>query len=146
MDIFGALRESHEKQRTLIQLLLETEGDSDGRAELLERLKQELDDHAMAEERHFYVHLMERDLTQEKARHSVAEHQELDELVEKLEATDFSSPGWLATARKLADRLIHHLDEEEREVFQLAGKVLSEPEKESLAEDYEDHMDELARE
>ncbi|MDX1556493.1 MAG: hemerythrin domain-containing protein [Xanthomonadales bacterium] len=144
MNIFEALRESHEKQRTLVKLLVKTEGDSEGREELFEKLKTELEHHANAEERHFYVPLMEHDLTQDKARHSVAEHKELDDYIEKLEETEFSSPGWLSHAKKLKERLIHHLDEEEHEVFQMAGKALTEKEKTSLAKDYLAHMREQA--
>ena len=146
MTIFEALRESHDTQRQLLDLLVETSGDSEGREELFDRLKAELDHHAVAEERHFYVPLMQVDLTQEKSRHSVAEHHEMDELVEELESTDRSSPAWLATARTLRERVLHHLDEEEQEVFQLAGKALTEDEKSELARAYRDHMQELAEE
>jgi hemerythrin-like domain-containing protein len=141
MNIFEALREDHQKQRTLIDILTKTHGDSEGRRELFDRLKHALEIHANAEERYFYVPLMKHDLTQEKARHSVAEHHELDELIEELESTDMSSPGWLATAKKLGDRLIHHLDEEEHEVFQMAGKALSETQKKELAKSYRAMMD-----
>lgn len=142
MNIFEELRADHEKQRTLVDILIKTHGDSEGRQELFDRLKNELETHAMAEERHFYVPLLKNDLTQEKARHSVAEHHEMDELIEELEKTDMSSSGWLATAKKLCDQLIHHLDEEEQEVFQLAGKALTEKEKTELATKYRQTMDE----
>ncbi|MEO2104379.1 MAG: hemerythrin domain-containing protein [Actinomycetota bacterium] len=142
--IFEALRESHQTQRTLLDQLVKTHGDSDGRRELFDRLKAELEHHALAEERHFYVPLMEHDLTQEKSRHSVAEHHEMDELVEELESTDMSSPGWIATARTLKERVEHHLDEEEQEVFQMAGKALTDTQKAQLATKYRAHMDELA--
>jgi hemerythrin-like domain-containing protein len=141
MNIFDALRDDHETQRTLVGLLVKTHGDSDGRRELFERLTRELAAHAAAEERAFYVALMQHDETQEKARHSVAEHHELDELVERLEGTEMSAPHWLTTARELAERLVHHLDEEEHEVFQMAGKVLTESQKTSLAGDYRDEME-----
>lgn len=139
--IFEALRQDHETQRTLVGLVTETEGDSEGRRELYERLKRELEAHAGAEERCFYVPLMEHDLTQEHARHSVAEHKELDDFVEQLDAYDMSGSQWLQTARELCDRLLHHLDEEEREVFPLAGKALSDAEKASLADDYRADME-----
>ncbi len=141
MTIFEALRADHETQRTLADLLTKTKGDSDGRNELFARLKRELEAHAGAEERYFYVPLMEHDLTQEKARHSVAEHKELDDLVEKLEEYDMSGSQWLQTAEELAHLLTHHLDEEEQEVFQLAGKALSEAEKTSLADAYDADME-----
>lgn len=141
MDIFEALRADHDKQRTLVDLLVKTHGDSEGRDELFSKLKAELQDHAGAEERAFYIPLMEHDLTQEKSRHSVAEHHEMDELIEELEKTDYSSSGWLATAKKLQERVHHHLDEEEREVFQMAGKVLTGDEKTQLATQYRQEME-----
>lgn len=141
MNIFEAIREDHQTQRTLVELLVKTHGDSEGRRELFERLTRELTAHAAAEERAFYVPLMQDDLTQDKARHSVAEHHELDELVEQLEDLDMSAPQWLPTARRLAERLVHHLDEEEHEVFQMAGKALTEKEKTSLAGQYRDEME-----
>jgi len=141
MNIFEALRADHERQRSLVARLVETHGDSPERRDLFDRLRAELEAHAGAEERHFYVPLMEHDLTQDKARHSVAEHKELDDYVEQLESYDMSGPQWIQTAKQLAHRLEHHLDEEEREVFQVAGKVLTEREKSDLAAEYADDMD-----
>ena len=140
MTLFEALREDHDTQRTLLGLLIKTHGDSDGREELFEKVKKALTSHAAAEERALYIPMMELDMTQEKARHSVAEHHEIDELVEELEDTDFSSPGWLAAARKLHDLVTHHLDEEEQEVCQLAGRALSDDAKARLADTYRDEM------
>lgn len=139
-NIFEALRSDHEIQRDLIARLVDTSGDSDERRKVFDQLKVELEAHAKHEERSFYVPMMEFDQSQEKARHSVAEHHELDELVEELESTDMSSPHWLATAEKLEHQLVHHLDEEEQEVFQVAGKVLTDDQKTSLADDYEAGM------
>tara|TARA_A100001391_G_scaffold108388_1_gene72799 strand:+ start:19872 stop:20315 length:444 start_codon:yes stop_codon:yes gene_type:complete len=140
MNLFEALRADHDTQRTLLDLLVKTHGDSEGREELFEKVKKELSAHAAAEERALYVPMMEQDLTQEKARHSVAEHHEIDELVEELENTDFSSPGWVATAKKLQHLVTHHLDEEEQEVFQLAGRALDEQAKTRLAGTYQEEM------
>jgi len=138
--IFEALRADHDAQRTLINTLVETEGDSEGRNELFAKLRQELSAHAGAEERYFYVPLMEIDLTQEAARHSVAEHKELDDFIEKLEGYDMSGSQWIQTARELRERLLHHLEEEEIEVFPVAGKALSDAQKIELASDYGDDM------
>lgn len=141
MNIFEALREDHGVQRTLADLLVKTHGDSEGRDELFDKLKAQLQAHAKAEERYFYILLMEDDLTQEKARHSVAEHHEIDELIETMENTEFSSPAWVSHAEKLRKRLHHHLDEEEHEVFQMAGKVLTEQQKTSLSSEYRKLME-----
>ncbi len=136
MTIFEALRETHDEQRRLLDMLLKTEGDSEPRDDLFKRLKESLTNHAGAEERALYIPMMEQDMTQEKARHSVAEHHEIDELVEKLETTDYSSPGWLAAAKQLEHLVTHHLDEEEQEVFQLAGRVFDDATKQRLADEY----------
>lgn len=142
MNIFEAIREDHKKQRTFIDILVKTKSDSEGRTEIFEKLKEELRVHARAEERNFYKPLFDSDRSQDKARHGVAEHQELEELLEELENTDMSSPGWLTVARKLEDRLIHHLDEEEHEFFQIAGKVFTDSEKNTLGDSYRKHMQE----
>ena len=101
MNIFEALRISHVTQRTLADHLLQTAGDSTERTSLFKELKRELEAHAAAEERFFYVPLIAHDMTQEPSRHGIAEHHQMDKLVEQLEATDFNSPGWLLTAKAL---------------------------------------------
>ena len=140
MNIFEAIRKDHDKQRNLLKALLQTSGDTDDRRRLYAELKHELEVHADAEERHFYVPLIEDDMTQDKARHGIAEHHEIDELIEKLDKTEFSSTGWLTVAKSLSEQVIHHLDEEEHIYFQMAGKVLSEDQKLSLAADYQKAM------
>jgi hemerythrin-like domain-containing protein len=84
---------------------------------------------------------MEHDMTQDAARHSVAEHKELDDFAEQLEEYDMSAPQWLQTARQLCERLTHHLDEEEREVYPVAGRVLDEDQKRLLAKQYGEDME-----
>lgn len=140
MNIFEALRHDHDKQRELVDALIQTHGDTQQRHKLMDELKTELEDHAKFEERYFYNPLMFDDLTHEKARHSVAEHHEIDELIEQLEDTAMSSSAWLVAAKKLHHLVHHHLSEEEHEVFQLAGKALTEGQKESLAKQYNDAM------
>ena len=141
MTIFESIRHDHDTQRTLIDQVLDTQGASEERSELYATLKRELEAHAGAEERYFYVPLMEHDMTQDAARHSVAEHHELDELVEQLDDYDMSGSQWLQTAEELAKRLRHHLDEEEREIFPVAGRVLADDTKDELAREYESDMD-----
>ena len=137
MNIFEALRNSHDTQRAMADSLIATHGDSPERKLLFKELRAELSAHAAAEERFFYVPLMTHELTQEPSRHGIAEHHEMDEMVETLEKTDYSSSSWLATAKELHHKIFHHLKDKELSVFQLAGKVLSEAEKLSPAKGYE---------
>jgi hemerythrin-like domain-containing protein len=137
MNIFEALRESHDRQRTYANSLIETSGDTPERVEAYKLLKAELQAHETAEERHFYIPLMEYDNGVDLSRHAISEHHEMDEMMEELDETEMSSPAWLATAKKLSDKVHHHLKEEEQKFFQMAGKLLSEKQKEQLAGQYE---------
>ena len=140
MNIFEALRLSHDTQRTLATLLLDTQGDSPERARLYRELKHELAAHAAAEERCFYLPLIERDESMGQARHGMAEHHEMDELVSELDAMEFSSSGWLAHFKKLHHKVFHHLEDEEHAIFQLAGKLFTEKQKTDLAKAYEEEF------
>lgn len=144
MNIFEALRQDHEKQRLLLKILVETHGDTAARREYFDELKDELERHATAEERHFYVPLMDDDNAVELSRHGIAEHHEIDELVEKLDGTEFSSPAWLRLLKQLKEQVEHHLDDEEQEFFQIAGRILNEKQKKALGEAYRNEMSELA--
>lgn len=136
MNIFEALRESHELQRSLANSLIETSGASEDRKELFDLLKNELYAHSVAEDRYLYIPLMFNDVGLDITRHALAEHHEMDELVEQLEETDMSSPSWIATAKQLSEKVHHHLKEEEHKFFQQAGKILEESEKEKLGKMY----------
>lgn len=137
MNIFEALRESHDRQRTYAKALIETSGDTPERVEAYKQLKSELQAHETAEERHFYIPLMAFDNGVDLSRHAISEHHEMDEMMEELDETEMSSPAWLATAKKLSDKVHHHLKEEEQKFFQMAGKLLDDKQKEALAGQYE---------
>ncbi len=48
---------------------------------------------------------------------------------------------WLQKFKDLKHLVEHHLEEEEQEVFQVAGKELTENQKEVLAEKYDNDME-----
>ena len=137
MNIFEALRVSHETQRALSTRLLASLSDTPERDRVFNDLKLELKAHETAEERCFYVPLFAHDVTVDQSRHAIAEHHEIDEMVEGLEELASGSGGWPAAAKELTDKIEHHLKEEEHKFFQEAGKVLTESQKLSLAKEYE---------
>ncbi|ARD12504.1 MULTISPECIES: hemerythrin domain-containing protein [Pseudomonas] len=136
MNIFEALRESHDRQRGYADALIQTSGDSVEREKAYKQLKDELQAHETAEERFFYIPLMAHDNGVDLSRHAISEHHEMDEMMEELDETEMSSPAWLATAKKLSEKVHHHLKEEEQKFFQMAGKLLDEKQKQSLAGEY----------
>lgn len=140
MKIFEAIRQDHEKQRLLLKILAETSGDTPARREYYDDLKAQLKGHAVAEERHFYAKIIDKDATPDLPRHAIAEHHEIDELLEKLDNTEMTSPAWLRYLKALQEKVEHHLAEEEQEFFQVAGRLLNENEKERLADGYREEM------
>ncbi|MDC6383519.1 hemerythrin domain-containing protein [Pseudomonas graminis] len=146
MNIFEALRESHDRQRGYADALIQTHGDSEERVEVYKQLKAELQAHETAEERFFYIPLMQYDNGVDLSRHAISEHHEMDEMMEELDETEMSSPSWMATAKKLSEKVHHHLKEEEQKFFQSAGKLLDDTQKQSLAREYhKEYEEQLAK-
>ena len=125
LDIFGRLIMDHELHRDLIDALGETQGESEDRAELFERLTKEVKSHAAAEEQALYSTMMRKPETTDETRHSVAEHQEIEELLNDLAATPMSSGAWLTKFREFSERYLHHIDEEESDNFPDYAKYLT---------------------
>src|SRR5437868_14195529 len=124
MDIFQALLQSHERQRAICKQLLAGIGDHAQRKQAFEALKTEMAAHETAEERAFYVPMIEHDETVDPARHGISEHHEMDEMAECLDKMEEGSAEWRMELEKLLHKLQHHLDEEERKFFPLARKVI----------------------
>ncbi len=125
-DIFARLKQDHDKHRKLLDKLAETSGESEERRELLEQFTLEVKSHAAAEEQALYSTMMRKPANTDETRHSVAEHHELDELMNDLAATDMSSPAWMAKFKQLDHDYRHHIDEEEEDHFPDFDKHLTE--------------------
>jgi hemerythrin-like domain-containing protein len=143
MDIFAALLQSHELQRSICRRLLAEIGEASERRQAFDELKAELTAHETAEERSFYVPLIEHDETVDAARHGIAEHHEMDEMVQDIDKLDQGSAQWLELVGKLVQRLEHHLKEEEDKFFPQAREVLSRREQKELGEPYRQEHDRL---
>ncbi|MGE0785597.1 MAG: hemerythrin domain-containing protein [Sandaracinaceae bacterium] len=136
--IFERLREDHDTQRTLIDLVGKTHGDSDGRRELFARLDREMRAHAEAEERVFYSALLADESARDRAGHSVHEHKQMEELLDELADARMDHGSWLAKFAELAEKATHHVDEEENGIFQLAGRQLDDMRKREMTREFED--------
>ncbi|GLQ19163.1 hemerythrin domain-containing protein [Algimonas porphyrae] len=133
MDIYERLEKDHDKQRDLIEKLKSSKVGSDRRATLWTDLKIELEAHASAEEQAFYSTLMAEPEGTDDTRHAIEEHQQMHEMIAKLDVMDQASEEWDKLFEKLAHRVVHHVDEEEKEFFPEAKETLSNAqEKEAL--------------
>lgn len=136
-DIYDELRASHAKQRRLCSSMVRTLARNPAKREVLFReFRIELAAHAAAEERYLYVPILMHDMGLNSARHALAEHHQMDELVEDLQALDSAGEAWGTKASELVHKVRHHLKEEETKFFQLSGKLLSPARKVRLAQQY----------
>lgn len=137
LNIYEALRESHEIQRQWCMRLTRTRAaNPQGRREAFLTLKLELAAHAAAEERFLYAPMLMDDSSLDSARHALAEHHDLDKLVAELGKLPPDSLAWGAKAKALTHEVRHHLEEEERGFFQVSGKVLTDTQKKRLGAQY----------
>jgi len=132
-DIFTRLTQDHERHREMLERVGDTTGDTKERHDAFRQLRIDVSAHANAEEQSLYAEMLARPDLQDKGRHSVAEHKEVDDYFDELLDMDFSSTDWASRFETLRERLEHHMDEEENEIFVAARKDLSDERAEELA-------------
>lgn len=137
-SIYEAIKADHDRHRDLMNQIADTSGASSARHQAWEEFYHDVKAHAAAEEETFYSKLISKTWGQDAARHSVHEHQKLDDLMEELNGMDMSSPGWLNKFHTLHHDYTHHMEEEEGEVFERAKEVIPEREIEGFGKRFEE--------
>jgi hypothetical protein len=132
-DIYDKLKQDHDRQRDMLRRLAEP---SVNRGALFEQLRLELQAHAAAEEESLYATMLAKPELRDDARHSVAEHKEVDDLLGDLMDLDPNSSDWEERFAHLRHRYEHHIDEEEEEMFPAAAEVLPDAKERELADVY----------
>ena len=135
-NIYDALRESHEIQRSLLRKLLRTKPGTQERISQFKQVRIELEAHEAAEERFLYAPILLDDMGLISTRHALHEHHEIDELVEDVQKLDTTGDAWIEKAKELSHKVHHHLREEEKKFFQVSGKILSDLQKSRFAKQY----------
>ncbi len=131
-DIFARLKEDHQRHRDLLSRLAETEDNSENCRELFETFTLEAKSHASAEEQALYSTMLRKPKSTDETRHSVAEHHEIEELLNDMAATDMSSSAWMTKFKDLDHLYRHHIDEEEQDNFPDYEKLLTEEDREHM--------------
>lgn len=124
-DVFGRLIEDHDRHRALLAMLEATGGKGKDAKALFEELVYELKGHAAAEEQALWSTVLRNPETTEFARHAVAEHKDIDKMLDDLAARDMGTPKWLERFAALKHEYLHHIREEEQEQFVESEKILT---------------------
>ena len=130
MNAIDLLKADHEKVRGLFEQLTGTTKRAEKtRAELLAKIRLELDVHTQIEEEIFYPAFKEAvGESEEEAMvfEALEEHRAAGELVlPDLLETDLTSDRFTGRAKVLKELVEHHAQEEEKEMFKVARKLLS---------------------
>lgn len=136
-SIYEAIKLDHDAHRQMLEKIENTTGASAERKTAWSAFYHDVKSHAAAEEETFYSKLISKTWGQDAARHSVHEHQQLDDIMEELNDMDMSSSGWLNRFKTLKHDYEHHMDEEENEVFERAKEVIDASEIEGYGERFE---------
>ena len=128
-DAIALLKADHKKVKALLASLEKTtEKSADRRSKLLAQIESEVKVHSTVEEELFYPAF--RDAVKKKDdremyQEALEEHHVVDLVMPEVKACDPASEVFAAKAKVLKEIIEHHADEEEKEMFKTARKVMS---------------------
>ncbi|WP_017905239.1 hemerythrin domain-containing protein [Pseudomonas asplenii] len=139
MNAIELLKADHEKVKTLLTRLSEsTDRAQKKRTELLQKLELEVTIHTQLEEQILYPAFKEAGSKQDDEMYYEAkeEHRTVDSLVlPDLKNTAPTTPEFAGRVKVLKELLEHHIEEEERDMFPQARKLLGRETLERLGEE-----------
>ena len=139
--IFNRLKDDHDTHRELLTRLTVAQDPADRKA-LFENFKTEVTAHAAAEEETLYATMLGDPELRHDGQHSVAEHKELDDMLQEMADLDPSSRAWTEKLKKLKHDYLHHIDEEEKDMFPAAAEELTKKEEVALKDKFEERKPE----
>ena len=148
MDAIELLTTDHEKVRKLLTQLNDTTSRAEKtRTELLEKIRLELEAHTTIEEEIFYPAFKEAGKASEDDKmyfEALEEHRAAGELVlPDLMKTEVASEKFSGRAKVLKELIEHHADEEEKEMFPRAKKLMDKAQLEELGAQMDTRKQEL---
>ena len=118
------LKEDHEKVKKAFKEFEKMDrADSEGCRELVERVCADLRVHTTLEEEIFYPAVREAIEDEDIMNEAAVEHETAKMLIEQLENAGPDDPNYFATFTVLGEYVMHHVKEEEGEMFPQAKKA-----------------------
>ncbi len=134
-DVVELILEDH---RLFEELLRELRNEQNDRDALRRQMAELLVAHGVAEERRVYPQLRRSDaIDEEEAEHGEKEHHEgYEALLPLLEATELYDEAFSQALHEFSETLLHHLDEEERDILNPAREDVSEETRNRLGQSW----------
>lgn len=128
MDIYEALKKDHQEVKELLDELIALQEDDDYRYVIIEQIRSHLIPHSRAEESVFYNTLRAVNADKKLVFHGYQEHLEAETLLRSLQVMDKLDFAWKGVATKLREAILHHVQEEETEIFTEARAAFTDEE------------------
>lgn len=145
-DAITLLKNDHDTVRDLLSQLESTrESSARKREELLQQIAEEVRVHTQVEEEIFYPAFQQAAQKKEDAKlyyEALEEHHVVDLVLPEIEEMDPASVEFAAKAKVLKDLIEHHAEEEEKEMFPRAKKLLDKEELRELGQRIEQRKEE----
>ena len=125
--IFRKLMEEHGEVK-VIMLRLASSDNPDLRKELFPIFRAEILAHAHGEEEELYPVLLSFSQTQAFVEHSIDEHHEVEDLIDKLWTVDVKSAQWKPLFEEIKLSIEDHVEDEENEMFPRARTLIDDEE------------------
>lgn len=132
MNAFQLLKNDHQIVSGLFDQIESASGQA--KTQLFNRLKSELDVHALIEEKIFYPALENKKESREITLEAYEEHKVVKDLLAELASGSSADEEWDAKLKVLRENVDHHVDEEEGELFDKANDVLNDEDLERIGE------------
>lgn len=135
MNAFQLLKNDHQIVSGLFDQIESASGQA--KTQLFNRLKSELDVHALIEEKIFYPALENKKESREITLEAYEEHKVVKDLLAELASGSSADEEWDAKLKVLRENVDHHVEEEEGELFDKANDVLNDEDLERIGEEME---------
>lgn len=139
MLIYDRLKQEHQTFKKMIGQLKETkDGDANARESTFAEMKQNIEAHTLFENEVFYPAVKRNTDARKLIEEAIEEHDRVSSMLEDLDESPKGSPDWLPKLKELEKMLVHHIREEESEIFKLGQAVIDAKRAEEMTREYDE--------
>lgn len=135
--IYTLLKEDHDELKVMLKELVA------GKEDRLEDMAHELKIHSQAEEKAFYKPLQGNPEVSDLVAEGFTEHKEADKLSKALMKQKGKGEKFTMAAKQLQEALLHHIKEEEGELFPKAKQIIGRGDAQAIGEQFQAEKDRM---
>jgi len=137
MDIYQILKQEHDEVQDMLDQQIEGKKSGKGQDQMLKEIQQHLSIHLSGEEKLLYPLLTKDEESKEDAFEAFEEHHVAKLTLNELMKMSPEDERWHAKLKVLKELIDHHVQEEERNLFKVAKKVISSEQAKEIGQKYQ---------